>query len=161
MRAALCSVLIAAAALAPAAVQSGVPELSFRDILRLPVGPRGLELAPGLLARSGQRVRMVGYMVRQDGRTGAPGIFILAPLPVALDDEDEAQADDLPASAVHVHLPPSQAQRMLPHRPGRLAVVGTLEVGARAEADGRRSFVRLQLDETSPNPQEISDEPSR
>ena len=128
------------ATLPPAA---GVRDLKFRELFRLPVGPRGLELAPGVQALAGQRVRMVGYMANQDAGTGAPGTFILAPLPVLLSDEDEALADDLPPTAVHVHMPPSHATRSLPHMAGLLAVTGTLEFGSRAEADGRRSTIRI------------------
>jgi len=127
-------------ALAPA---TSVRDLKFRELFRLPVGPRGLELAPGAQALAGQRVRMVGYMANQDAGTGAPGTFILAPLPVLLGDEDEAQADDLPPTAVHVHMPPSHSARSLPHVAGLLVVTGTLELGSRAEADGRRSAIRI------------------
>jgi len=128
---------------APLPPRSDAQDLKFRELIRLPIGPRGLELAPGALALAGQRVRLVGYMANQDAGTGAPGVFILAPLPVLLGDEDEALADDLPPTAVHVHMPLSQSARSLLHVGGLLAVTGTLQLGPRGEADGRRSTIRI------------------
>jgi hypothetical protein len=125
-----------------------VTDLKFRDFFKLPIGPRGLEMTPRLAALDGQRVRIVGYMVRQDSALGVTGLLVLAPLPVTMGEEDESFADDLPATAVYVHLADAQRQQRLPHMPGLMALTGTLQLGAQAEPDGRRSMVRLLLDDT-------------
>ncbi len=127
--------------------QAGVTDLKFRDFFKLPVGPRGLDATPLLRSLDGHAVRIVGYMVRQDAIPVVPGLLVLTPLPVSLGDEDETFADDLPVTAVYVHLAAAQAQLRLPHMPGLMAVTGTLQVGAQAEPDGRRSIVRLLLDD--------------
>jgi hypothetical protein len=125
----------------------GVTDLKFRDFFKLPIGPRGLETTPLLRSLDGQRVRIVGYMVRQDSSKPVTGLLVLAPLPVAMGEEDESFADDLPATAVYVHLAAAQQQQRLPHMPGLMALTGTLQLGAVAEPDGRRSMLRLLLDD--------------
>lgn len=122
-------------------------DLAFREFYRLPVGPRGLDATPKLLGLDGQRVRLLGYMAKQSEATA--GVFILAPLPVTMGDEDESYADDLPAAAVYVHLAGRGAEAAPVWRPGLLAVSGTLQVGAADEPDGRKSMVRLVLDEAA------------
>ena len=121
---------------------AAVTELRFRDFFQLPVGPRGLQPSPQLLALDGRQVRISGYMAAAE--TPTAGGFILAPLPVKLGDEDESLADDLPASIVHVRLTPSDL--VLAPLPGRIWLTGTLQLGQRQEADGRLSIVHLQLD---------------
>ncbi len=125
----------AIAAVAPPA------ELSFRDIYRMPIGPVGLEPSEKLLALRGQRVHMQGYMVESEEPEA--GIFLLTPMPVSLSEKDEGQADDLPATTVFVHLPPSLAQVVVPHQPEPVDVIGVLELGAREERSGRVSYLRL------------------
>ena len=122
-------------------------DLKFRDFFKLPVGPRGLEVTPRLRSLDGQRVRVVGYMVRQDSVLGVTGLLVLAPLPVTMGEEDESFADDLPPAAVYAHLAGAQKTLRLPFMPGLLALTGTLQLGAQAESDGRRSNVRLLLDD--------------
>jgi len=129
----------------PIAPDPAVPDLRFRDIFRTPVGPLGLVPGERLLALAGQRVRMVGYAVRWPD--APPGLMILSPLPVSIGDEDESFADDLPVSAVHVHLSGPAAQRVLPAFSGLMVLTGRLQVGRVAESDGRNSHVRLLLDE--------------
>lgn len=119
-------------------------ELKFRDFFVLPVGPKGLAPSARLLALAGQRVRVVGYMARQEQPSA--GIVIVAPLPVVLGDEDESFADDLPATTLYVHLDAADRERPMPYTPGLLSFTGKLQLGAMSEADGRMSFVRLQLD---------------
>ena len=123
-----------------------VGELKFRDFYKLPIGPRGLEPDPRLLALAGKRVRLVGYMARQDASLVIPGLLILVALPVTLGDEDESFADDLPAAAVYVHLAATALPAPIAFAPGLMALTGTLQVGPQPEPDGRWSFVRLQLD---------------
>ena len=121
----------------------GVTDLKFRELFKLPIGPQGLEPTEKLLGLEGKPVRLVGYMVRQEEPT--PGVFIFSPLPVSLGDQDEALADDLPASTIFVHIEADGAQ-VAPYIPGLLRLTGILSVGNREEADGRVSSVRLRLD---------------
>ncbi len=143
--------LHSAAALSPAlAIDAGSPlsagtvELKFREFFKLPVGPKGLAPSPRLLSLEGQRVRVVGYMVRQEQATD--GLFILTPLPVTLGDEDESFSDDLPVTSLYVHLAPADRAVPVPFLQGLISVSGVLALGAMQEADGRMSFVRLQMD---------------
>jgi hypothetical protein len=131
----------------PAALPPLVPgtrTLRFEEFFARPVGPRGLEPSAELLALDGARVRMFGYMVLRD--SSPAGSFLLAPLPVTLAESADGHADDLPPAVLHVQLPPRLAQRPAPYVPGVLIVEGRLAVGPRDEPDGRRSFVRLDLE---------------
>lgn len=123
---------------------NGVADLKFRDLFKLPVGPKGLEPTPKLRRLDGKRVRIVGYMVQQ--QSAVAGGFLLSPLPVAAGDEDESLADDIPASAIFVGLPQG-ASAIVPPLPGLLGISGTLRVGAR-EIPGadRVAAVRIELD---------------
>lgn len=134
--------LQAPAMLPPLAADTQV--LRFEQFFRLPAGPRGLEPTPALLAAAGKRVRVFGYMVLHDDPR--PGSFLLTPLPLTLAERADGQADDLPAAMLTVRLPEDPNGRPPPYVPGVLMLEGRLEVGAREEPDGRRSFVRLQLD---------------
>jgi hypothetical protein len=122
---------------------AGVTDLKFRELFKLPIGPRGLEPSEKLISLNGQRVRMVGYMAKEEA--SAAGMFILSPLPVTMGDEDESFADDLPASAVFVHME-SASNAVIPYLPGLIKLTGTLQFGAQQEGDGRVSTVRLLLD---------------
>jgi hypothetical protein len=122
---------------------AGTSDIKFREFFKLPIGPRGLEPTAKLISLDGKRIRLLGYMVRQE--KPAAGAFILAPLPVSVGEEDESLSDDLPASAVFVHLPVSKSMAV-PYIPGLIRLTGELSVGPREEADGRVSAVRLQLD---------------
>ena len=124
--------------------QAGTTDLKFRDFFALPIGPGGLAPSERLLGLAGQRVRVIGYMARQEQPSA--GIVIVAPLPVVLGDEDESFSDDLPASTLYVHLSGADRDRGVPWMPGLLSFSGLLRVGATSEADGRMSFVRLELD---------------
>jgi hypothetical protein len=123
---------------------AGVVELKFKDFFRMPVGPRGLEMTPKLLALDGKRVRILGYMAHQEDPS--KGFFILTPLPVNVAEKEDGMADDLPPATLFVHLAPAQAGVAPPYQHGLLIVTGTLSVGNREEADGRISMVCLQLD---------------
>ncbi len=120
----------------------GVAALKFGEIFK-PIGRRGLEYAEEALALRGKRVRMLGYLVRH----GAPewGYFRLAPVAITLNDKEYGQADDLPPTTVYVHMPTGK-KTVAAHVPGLVLVTGVLELDGKAEADGRRSWIRLQLE---------------
>lgn len=122
----------------------GVSDLKFRDMFKLPVGPRGLEPSATLSALDGKRVRMVGYMVQQEPLPMAS--FLLAPLPVQISDEDEPLADDLPPSTISVVVAGAEA-KAIRSLPGLIQVTGVLHVGARTDAGtGRVSSAQIALD---------------
>ena len=74
------------------------------------------------------------------------GAFLLSPLPVMLGDEDEALADDLPATALLVELDKTR-DLAVPLLPGLLQVTGTLHVGMHADpVSGRSTSAQLVLD---------------
>lgn len=129
------------------APQTGVTELKFREMFKMPVGPKGLEPSDKLLSLDGKRVRLVGYMAAQE--ESAKGVIILAPLPVSLGDEDESLSDDLPGNAVFVHLTPRYADKPVPNMQGLLHFTGTLQLGPKDEADGHVSAIRLTLDDNT------------
>lgn len=80
----------------------GVQDLKFNEMFKMPVGPRGMEPTPKLLALDKQRVRIIGYMANQEN--AVPGLFIVAPLPVHMGDDDDSFADDMPVNSIFVHL---------------------------------------------------------
>lgn len=123
------------------ALGAGVSELKFSEFVVNPVGPRGLAFTDKLIKLDGQRVRLLGYMVRQE--SGLPGKFLFTAIPVQLHDHDSS--DDLPPAVVYVSVP-TCLDRAVPYAPGLMLLTGTLSVGHHEEADGRLSFVRLSLD---------------
>jgi hypothetical protein len=118
-------------------------ELRFTDFFQMPVGPRGMALSQALRQADGRAVRLVGYMVQQE--IPQPGRFMLTPRPVQMSEHADGEADDLPAATVMVYLDPSQQGWKLAHARGLLELRGRLSVGRFEEADGRVSWVRLQL----------------
>lgn len=121
----------------------GVRDLKFSEFFRSPAGPLGLEPTEKLLSLAGQRVRILGFMVRQT--KPSPGVAILAPFALATNEFEYGLADDFPPNVVFVEVP-RFADLAVPHTPGPLLLTGTLELGRREEADGRVSLVRLRLD---------------
>ena len=81
--------------------------------------------------------------------SATPGQFILSPIPVLMGDEDESFADDLPPSAVFVHLPPALREETVLNLHGLMQIEGTLRVGAQEENDGRVSAVRIELNDAT------------
>ena len=122
-----------------------VENLRFSEFFVMPVGPRGLEPTSKLMTLRGKRVRIEGYMVEEE--EPYPGLFLLTPFPVALAERADGPADFLPPATLYVHVPEAQSDERLPHRRERLALTGTLELGAREEVNGRFSTVRLRVDE--------------
>src|SRR5687768_11408582 len=115
----------------------GVIDLEFRELLCGPVGGRGLALTEKASTLNGKKVRVIGYMVRQEQAT--PGLFLLAPVPVQLHQDHYGLADDLPPTTIYVSIP-ARPRAVVRHQPGALAITGTLRVGSREEIDGRISI---------------------
>jgi hypothetical protein len=120
-----------------------VTELRFNEFFRQPIGPRGLEYTEKLRALEGRRIRILGFMARQTKPVDR--CFLLAPVPLTLNEIEYGHADDLPATTLHVFTT-AEAPARTPYTPGPLLLTGTLRIGNRLEADGRTSTVRLQLD---------------
>ncbi len=129
-----------------ASVERTLPApLVFADFFQHPVGPRGLEPTQKLLQLDGQRVSVAGYMVREEEPTA--GVFMLAPVPVSLTEIADGPADYLPGATLFVDLPAKYATQHIQFQPGSWQLVGTLDLGAREEPNGRISYVRLILDD--------------
>ena len=132
---------------AVAASDEAVLRVSFADFYRSPVGPRGLEPGPKLLAAAGARVQLTGFVARGSVVQSATDVAIIAPLPVSLGDEDEGLADDLPAAIAYLHSTDVRVAASLAACNHAVRVTGRLELGRQAERDGRISFVRLLADD--------------
>lgn len=131
----------------PVAARPGVTDLKFGELFKMPVGPMGLQASDKLSALVGKQVRMVGYVANAEEAT--PGMLVLTPLPVTLGDEDERLVDDLPPTAVFVHLSPKYANKAVPNLAGLIRLEGRLELGAQDEADGHTSTTRLVLNDAT------------
>jgi hypothetical protein len=119
-------------------------ELGFREFYQLPVGPYGLEPTPKLLSLKGKRVHIQGFMVKEEKPT--PGLFMLTSLPVNIPEKEDGPSDELPGATLFVHMPTGDSQKILAYRSGMWDLAGTLQLGAKEEANGRVSYVRLILD---------------
>jgi len=123
---------------------TGVAELTFKDFFSPVIGDRGLDLSPKLTALHGQRVRIAGYMTREDIRH--PGVFLLTPWPTKVSDDGYCVTDELPPATLHVLLPEGTEQERCPYLPGQLFLTGILQVGPAAAPDGRNAIAQLRLD---------------
>ncbi len=143
----------------------GVEELKLNDFFKTPVGPRGLEISTKLKVLDGRRVRVLGFMVREEISTceptarplpgkraipawleaSVPGRMLLASAPQSVSIAHYALCDDLPAQTLFITVPDHFGEP-IPFTPGPLLLTGTLSVGAKVEHDGRQSIVRLVLD---------------
>ena len=130
----------------------GVSDIHFAEFFA-PIGDRGLEYSSKLRALAGREVRLSGYMIRDPNRP--VGLFLLADRPLTIEAGGRCAPESIPPTAVHVVVPPGDA-RALPYRPGRIAVVGRLELQPRVEADGRNSTVRLILEPVRSGPSTVS-----
>lgn len=119
-------------------------DLKFGDFFVSPMGPRGPQMTTRLLAAHGQRVRITGYMVLEE--EGPRGHFFLSPRPVSLSEHADGEANDLPASAVSVWMPPAHRAESVRPTPGLMRLTGTLQVGRHEMDDGRITWVRLMLE---------------
>lgn len=120
----------------------GVTHLKFSEFFIQPIGNRGLEYTAAIKKIASQRVRVLGFMVRQT--RPAPGTVILTPYAMTTHEGEYGLCDDLPPSTLFVHVP-KYADLAVPFTPGPLLLTGTLELGPRQETDGRVSHVRLLL----------------
>jgi hypothetical protein len=118
-------------------------QLQFHDFYRMPIGPTGLEISEALTHSNGQIVRITGFMVQQEVPT--PGRFLLTPQPVQMSQHADGEADDLPATTVLVKLDSTQQDWQVAHRRGLVTLEGVLNLGREEAAEGRVSWVRLQL----------------
>ena len=119
-------------------------ELKFADFFLSPMGARGPQMTPALQSAHGQRVRITGYMVVEEEKP--VGRFFLSPRPLALSEHADGDANDLPASALCVLMPPNDRDAPVLYTPGLLRLTGTLQVGRQEMEDGRITWVRLLLD---------------
>lgn len=124
-----------------AAAPAGIPALAFGDFFE--AGPVEIKPSPRLLALSGHRVKLVGFMAKME--VAPRGAFYLTPRPVSCDEEGGGTAD-LPPEAVYVVVR-SSPDREVPHTPRALEVTGLLEVGYHVERDERVTHIRLLLDQ--------------
>lgn len=122
---------------------AGVADLEFSEFFQTPIGPRGLEFTAKARRLAGQRVRILGFMVRQG--QPAPGMLLLAPYALTTAEGEYGLCDDLPPATVFVPVP-RYADLAVPFTPGPLVLTGRLELGPHEEADGRVSQIRLVLD---------------
>ena len=118
-----------------------VSEIDLHDFFKMPIGPQGLEPTAKLLSLNNQRVRLVGYQVKEEQPSA--GIFMLASAPVSLSEQEDGPADDLPAATVFVHMPVEDAEKIVAYRAGLWSLTGTLQIGNQEEKGGRVSYVRL------------------
>ncbi len=123
-------------------LDKGIADLKFNEVFKTPVGPRGMEPSEKLISLNNKRVRIVGYMAKQE--TPTPGLFIVSPLPVNMGDEDDKFADDMPANSIFVHL--DNPNVLVDYVPGLINLIGVLSVGNAHEVDDRISYVRVKLD---------------
>lgn len=143
------SVVASAAAAEPELTLKEVPplpenvaELKFNDFFDFPISEGGLSYSETIRALDGRKVRILGYMVKQE--TPSPGLFLLTPTPQQLHEEEYGLCDDLPPATLHVVMA-REPDVVAPFTPGLMLLTGTLRVGTREEADGRISAVRLEL----------------
>ena len=139
---ALSSLQASSSAVALPPAPEDVTDLAFAEFYG-PIGDRGLEYSEKLRGLAGRRVRLVGYMVREQER--APGLYRLAAWPVVVETQGLCTNDDTPPNTAYV-IVPNAGQQPPAWQPGRLVLTGVLEFGPRAERDGRNYFVRLLLD---------------
>lgn len=118
--------------------------LAFKDFFQFPIGSKGLVYSHQLLDSNRKRVRLSGYMVQQEQKT--PGLFLLSPRPIVMNQHADGPADDLPASTVFVELSPEQSNRIVAYTRGVIEVNGVLNLGRKEHAGGMVSWIRLELD---------------
>lgn len=119
------------------------PLLRFADF----TAGGNLRWRPEVQALQGQVVRLRGYMVHTE--YPPKGQFLFTLRPVMMSEDADGEADDLPLSTVTVLLDAQQRDRLVPHVRGLLELHGRLDLGRLEGADGRVSWIRLQLDDSA------------
>ena len=145
----------------------GVTDLSFEDFYQMPIGPRGMEFTDKIKELNGKRVRLAGFQVvemvgvcnsepnatsparraRAMFEASVPGRVMLSSLPDSVNFNHYGLCEDLPPQVAFVTVPELFGQAVPQHR-GPLLVTGVLDLGNKAEPDGRVSAVRITLDPT-------------
>jgi len=125
----------------PRAPHSDIPAAALEFGELLDTGP-ALRPSAKALALHGKRVRVVGFMAEME--EPIQGAFYLVPRPMRL-DESGAGTGDLPLESILVFVPGGEG-KALPHVVGPLEGIGVLDVGNRADDQGRVSNFRLSLD---------------
>jgi len=136
----------------PLPTDAPVP-LAFSELVR----PTSKELVPTakLLSLKGKRVRITGFMAKME--FPSKGGFWLTQSPVTC-DEAGAGTGDLPPNANFVVVR-SLTGETAPFTPRPLEVTGVLDVGYRAEPDGRATHIRVTLDRLEDTPTTASPPP--
>lgn len=138
-----CLVAITCCAVAAHAGSAKITDLNFSELLEGRVTARGISISPKAMSLDRKRVRIVGFMVRQED---APrGRILIAPVPVQLHDEHYGLADDLPAATIFVSTPRAD-KPAIQYTREPLTVTGVFSVGNREEPDGRISLFRMEMD---------------
>jgi len=89
-----------------------IAELTVQGLLRMPVGPHGVEMGRRkLVALDGRRVRIVGYMATTGGAR-TPVYLMLAPVPINVAGASPAWSTFCLPATIFVHLPPAQAHKV-------------------------------------------------
>ena len=137
---------------------SEIVNLGFDEFFKMPVGAYGLEMTDKLKSLDGKKVRLCGFMVKEDRCRGGhahnpadadkevvKGRFMLSPAPVMVSYACFGTSDDLFPQTVFVRIP-ELSNKPVPYLSTPLEVSGTLSVGPSQEPDDRISQVRLILD---------------
>jgi hypothetical protein len=117
--------------------------LEFQSFFKMPMGAKGFEVSEKVLQASGQKVRLTGFMVKNEIPT--PGAFILSPRPVQMSEHADGDANDLPASVCWVYLDTSQKSWVVPHISGPVTVEGLFSFKRVEAADGSVAWFHLKL----------------
>jgi len=120
----------------------GVSELKFQDFFKPVIGDRGLEYSDRLQTLDGRRVRIAGFMVREQPRSN--GVFMLSPWPSRVESDGFCQYEDFPPATLHVLVP--NAAEPVPYRPGLVVFTGVLSVKPDSMPDGRNCVASLTLE---------------
>jgi hypothetical protein len=117
--------------------------LELQSFFKLPMGPKGMEVTDKVKQASGQKVRMTGFMVKNELPT--QGAFMLAPRPVQMSEHADGDANDLPASVCWVYLDGPQKNWSVPYIPGPVTVEGIFTFKRLEAIDGSVAWFHLQL----------------
>jgi hypothetical protein len=117
--------------------------LELQAFFKMPIGPKGLEISDNVMTASGQKVRLTGYMVKNE--LPMPGVFMLAPRPVQMSEHADGDANDLPASVCWVYLDDLQKNWLVPHVSGLLTVEGQFTFKRIEASDGSVAWFHLNL----------------